>query len=80
MRIYKTYKAVGILGLILMLILFFVISMSLILEEEISYQFIESETILSSENESNESSDYLYFVNDYNEFAEDESINIQFKL
>ena len=54
--------------------------MSLILEEEISYQFIESETILSSENESNESSDYLYFVNDYNEFAEGESINIQFKL
>lgn len=80
MRIYKTYKAVGILGLILMLILFFVISMSLILEEEISYQFIETETILSSENESNESSDYLYFVNDYNEFADGESINIQFKL
>lgn len=80
MRIYKTYKAVGILGFILMLILFFVISMSLILKEEISYQFIESETILSSDNGSNESSDYLYFVNDYNEFAEGESINIQFKL
>lgn len=80
MRINKTYKAVGVLGLILIPVLFLMISMSLILDEEIASRFMESETILGSDNESDELSDYLYFVNDHNEFAEGESINIQFKL